>query len=181
MANAVADHLLSCQGFTDVVGQVANGWDRPSPCPGWDAQAILEHVIGFHDVLLLVPLGAKPRRPKGDPAARWAVTWSALGSALREDRDRGNPAISGSRLGLARLLPALTTEVLVHTWDLAKAIGVIVELDAELCEHAYQTAQRNVDRLRASGMFTTPIPVGDDVDNATKLVAFLGRDPAWPR
>jgi hypothetical protein len=38
----------------------------------------LEHVIGFHDVLLLRPLDAKPQRPKGDPVGRWIATVRAL-------------------------------------------------------------------------------------------------------
>ena len=28
-------------------------WDRPSPCADWDARGVVEHVIGFHEVLVL--------------------------------------------------------------------------------------------------------------------------------
>ena len=39
----------------DVVGQVGERWRRRSLCPVWDARGVLEHVIGFHKVLLLRP------------------------------------------------------------------------------------------------------------------------------
>ena len=67
---AVTDrHRRACVGFGAVVDRVGERWDRPSPCPEWDARGVLEHVIGFHDVLLLVPLGAKPDPPPG--TTRW--------------------------------------------------------------------------------------------------------------
>jgi hypothetical protein len=56
-------HLQVCQRFTEAVASAAGKWERPSPCECWDARGVVEHVIGFHDVLLLRPIGAKPQRP----------------------------------------------------------------------------------------------------------------------
>lgn len=37
----------------------------------WDARGVLEHVIGFHEVLLLLrPLGIRADRPKNDVPGR---------------------------------------------------------------------------------------------------------------
>jgi len=47
---------------------------------------VLEHVIGFHDVLLLRPLGLKPDRPRDDPQLRWELTYQALEKALEPGR-----------------------------------------------------------------------------------------------
>lgn len=71
-------HLRICRAFGDQVSAVGDNWRSPSPCTGWDARAVLEHVIGFHDVVLLIPFGAKPRRPKDDPQIRWIVTAEAI-------------------------------------------------------------------------------------------------------
>src|SRR3954462_13203613 len=81
----VEQHLAVCRAFTAAVETANNRWTRPSPCTGWDARAVLEHVIGFHDVLVLRPLGAKPRRPAGDPEQRWALTDDAISSVLHRD------------------------------------------------------------------------------------------------
>lgn len=52
-------HLAVCRRFGSAVRSTDGIWDRSSPCTGWRARDVLEHVIGFHDVLLLRPLGLK--------------------------------------------------------------------------------------------------------------------------
>jgi uncharacterized protein (TIGR03086 family) len=111
---------------------------------------------------------------------RWGVTLAALAAAIQREptdpvaTESGTPAVD-----LERLLPILTADVLVHTWDLARAVDVDPELDAGLCEISYQVVRPNEQQLRDSGMFAAPVPVPDDADAGTKLVSFLGRDPAW--
>src|SRR5215208_1981804 len=82
--------LVSCTWrYVDGFGRAARSadgkWNRPSPCAAWDARGVLEHVIGFHDVLLLRPLGLKPDRPRDDPQQRWQLTFDRLCEALRRD------------------------------------------------------------------------------------------------
>jgi hypothetical protein len=57
-------HLRVCARFSDAVGAADGHWRQPSPCAKWDARGVLEHVIGFHDVLMLRPLAVKPDRPR---------------------------------------------------------------------------------------------------------------------
>ena len=130
----IARHLRACDGFSMVVDGAGDRWSSPSPCSGWDAGAVVEHVIGFHDVLLLRPLGSKHHLPKGEPTVRWAATVTRVGSAVLDaPEDVILPGPGGSEMALPLLLPMLTTEVLLHTWDLAKAVGQPVSLDVELC------------------------------------------------
>ena len=105
---------------------------------------MLEHVIGFHDVLLLRPLGLKPDRPRDDPQRRWELTYDQLEKAFerggacstnrRHSELPGNPA---TRLDARAMMPNLTRDVLVHTWDLARAVGADDRLDARWCEQFY--------------------------------------------
>ncbi len=138
-------HLAVCRRFGEAV-RAANGkWDRRSPCDAWDARGVLEHVIGFHDVLLLRPLGLKPERPRDDPQIRWELTYAALEKAFEPDSHLfgrvvdvpqlpGNPA---TRRDARALMPNLTRDVLVHTWDLARAVGVDDRLELRWCEDVY--------------------------------------------
>ena len=93
--NEVAErHLRSCEQFGAAVAAAGGKWDRPTPCADWSARDVLEHVIGFHDVLLLRPMGAKPDRPRYHPLQRWLLTHEALRSifsraALFDGTDRG--------------------------------------------------------------------------------------------
>jgi uncharacterized protein (TIGR03086 family) len=171
MIDVVEHHRRACAGFSGVVGAADGRWDAPSPCTDWDARGVLEHVIGFHDVLLLRPLEAKPARPKDDPAGRWAVTVDALFSALASPE-----ALDAQR---ESLLGVLTTDVLVHTWDLAVAVGVDPVLDPELCEIGLRRAEANRGRLAASDMFGPPVTVPDDASVQDKLLGIFGRDAGW--
>ncbi len=180
MIGLVERHLHACERFSHIVAQAEGRWERRSPCPGWDARAVVEHVIGFHDVLLLRPLEAKPHRPKEDPVERWAVTLAAMDSALRSIAEDPHPPVRDMAIpDLGRLLPVLTAEVLVHSWDLALAIGVDSNLDPDLCEVALAFVLPSDQQLRDSGMFGPSISVPDDADPVTKLVAYMGRDPSW--
>jgi len=170
MEPVVQDHLHACEAFGVVVSEVQGPWDAPTPCSEWDARGVLEHVIGFHDVLLLRPLEAKPTRPKDDPIARWRLTEDALSSVLARPG-----ALTAER---EALLGYLTTEVLVHTWDLAKATGVGLTLDSRLCQIGVERATTN-RKAFSSDMFDAPIPVPEDAALQDQLVALFGRDPNW--
>ncbi|MGP8058596.1 MAG: maleylpyruvate isomerase family mycothiol-dependent enzyme [Acidimicrobiales bacterium] len=175
----VARHRRACEGFGDVVGQVGERWHEGSPCPVWDARGVLEHVIGFHEVLLLRPLGIRANRPRDDMAGRWTVTQSAIFAALEAAGDRAGALPGATSFDIDGVLPTLTIEVLVHTWDLGQAAEVPVRLDPELCGVALAGARRNEAELRSSGMFGPPVAVDEDAAVQDRLLGFLGRDPRW--
>jgi hypothetical protein len=106
-------------------------------------------------------------RPNEDPIARWAVTVPAIDSAAQVAVDREH------------LLPALTAEVLAHTWDLGNAIGVDPRVDGELCQVSLDFMRANEEQLRSSGLFGSAVPVPYNGDAAAQLISFLGRDPGW--
>jgi uncharacterized protein (TIGR03086 family) len=181
-----ATHVAVCRRFADAIEAVDGHWNRPTPCPEWDARGVVEHVIGFHDVLLLRPLDAKPHRPPDDPVERWAVTVDALDGlfarpglfdAVIEVPARGEAPASTVDAG--RLVPILSQDVLVHTWDLARAVGADDRLDADLCAKFLARLPDDPDALAKSGMFASPVSVPDGADAQTRLLARLGRDPNW--
>jgi uncharacterized protein (TIGR03086 family) len=178
-------HLAVCRRFGAAVRSADGKWDRPSPCTAWHAADILEHVIGFHDVLLLRPLGLKPDRPREDRQLRWELTYHQLGKAFgRRDlfeRVVEVPAVgnnAATQLDARKLVPGLTQDVLVHTWDLARAVGADDTLDPHWCAHFLERLPTDANALSASGMFAPPV-VGDQTDTQSRLLASLGRDPSW--
>ena len=74
-----------------------------------------------------------------------------------------------------RLLPMLTVDVLVHSWDLAHAVGIEPRLDPELCRTAYLAVRSN-NRL-GLGHVPGRRCRWSTADPVTLLVSFLGRDP----
>jgi uncharacterized protein (TIGR03086 family) len=174
-------HRVACTGFSRVAALVPpEQWTRPTPCTEWDARALVEHVIGFHEFLLLRPLGVRAHRPKSGPAERWAATAQALFGALDSEGtlDRATQLPGGGESTPRAMLDGLTADVLVHTWDLAKAAGVDPELDADLCERAYHGG-REAGIGRYTDMYAAEVIVNPDSGIATKLIALHGRDPDW--
>lgn len=179
-------HLAVCRRFGEAVRSGEGKWDRPSPCEAWNAMGVLEHVIGFHDVLLLGPLGLKPDRPRDDPQRRWELTFDRLSEAFARDdlfeRVIVVPAVGNNAPTLREvmtLVPGLTQDVLVHTWDLARAVGADDRLDPRWCAMFCDRLTSDPDALSRSGTFAAPIVIGDDADIQSKLLARLGRNPSW--
>lgn len=84
-----------------------------------------------------------------------------------------NPAAT---LDARKLVPRLTQDVLVHTWDLARADD---RLDPRWCAVFIDGLPADPNALSASEMFAAPVTVDDQADTQSKLLARLGRDPSW--
>jgi uncharacterized protein (TIGR03086 family) len=179
-------HSRVCERFSQAVLDAQDRWDLPSPCTDWDARGVVEHVIGFHDALLLRPMGAKPERPRGDPSVRWAITWDALRSLLNTpglfDGAVEVPAVGNNpptRIEAAPLVGLLSQDVLVHTWDLARAVGADDRLDPDLCAFYLSRLPDDSTSQVKSGMFASPVRLAEGADPQSALLARLGRDPEW--
>jgi uncharacterized protein (TIGR03086 family) len=170
MSDVITNHRKACRGFTAIVAEGEGRWANPSPCSEWDARGVVEHVIGFHDDMLLRPTGTELTLPTDDPSARWAATVAAIDAAME---------IASPEVSLDQLLPGFTAEMLTHSWDLAMAVGVDPHLDTELCKVSLEFMRANEDKVRASGSFGAAVSRPNNTDAATQLVAFLGRDPGW--
>jgi uncharacterized protein (TIGR03086 family) len=179
-------HRQVCQTFGDEVRVVNDHWRAPSPCSDWDARGVLEHVIGFHDVLLLRPLGAKPQRPKDDPVGRWTTTFTALDQLFDRpglfDGMVDVPAVGNNppnQIDAGRIISSLSLDVLIHTWDLGRAAGHEVILDPDLCRMFLHGLPTDESMLFRTGMYASPRPVSHGSGAQAKLLARLGRDPNW--
>src|SRR2546421_2847701 len=107
-------HRRACAEFARVAHAVPpDAWSAPTPCTEWDARALVEHVIGFHDFLLLRPLGVRANRPRTDPRARWEATRIAIFVALERPGaiDEATDLPGGGQSTPRAMLGALTTEV----------------------------------------------------------------------
>jgi uncharacterized protein (TIGR03086 family) len=172
-------------GFSAVVDQIPAGkWSAPSPCTGWTAAHVVGHVIGGSQMISAARTGeapnfADPLAAAGDdPAASYAAARELALSALT---DEYLPKPVQSPLGempLDQMIGMiLTNDVLIHTWDLAKAAGVEVTLDPQLAEEAYNGLQPMDAMVRSDQVFGPKVEPPPDADMQTKLICFTGRTP----
>ena len=69
----------------------------------------------------------------------------------------------------------MLTDAEVHGWDLATATGQDRTLDDEVVAAVLPVWREQEALIRASGMFGEAQAVPDDADDATRLLALLGR------
>ena len=71
------------------------------------------------------------------------------------------------------------SEVVMHTWDIATALGTDATIDPAVAEMVYAFYRpMSLDPYRAHGAFGAEIRVDVDALPADRLLALLGRRPA---
>jgi uncharacterized protein (TIGR03086 family) len=181
----IADRYRRVAGaFTQRARDVPpDGWELPAPCAGWVARDVVRHMVEWMPSFLTAAGG--PALPVGpsvdeDPVGAWTTMSDGI-QALLDDPDASVTQISHPRAGTHSLAGAIDTfflsDVLVHTWDLARAAGLDETLDAGEVSRLLRGMEPLDDVLRASGQFGPKVEVPPDADEQTRLIAFTGRQP----
>lgn len=181
-----AAHRQVAGRFTELVRATpADAWDNPSPVAEWRARDVVGHLVGWFPGFL--EAGAGVRLPSGpsvedDPVAAWQVHADGV-QALLDDPMTAGRTLSDRHVGEVPLDQAVdrfyTSDVFMHTWDLARATGREAGLDPERCALVLAGMEPLDEMLRQSGQYGPRVPVADDADPESRLMAFIGRDPAW--
>ncbi|GAB3835481.1 TIGR03086 family metal-binding protein [Dactylosporangium cerinum] len=178
-------HRQICRVFTQRV-RGTRQWDAPSPVDGWTARDVVRHLIEWFPYFLAEGTGIKlPPGPSvdDDPVAAWQHHVDAVQAVLDEPgpvRVFSHPYIG--ELPLDRAIDQFyATDVFMHTWDLARATGQDDRLDPQECANLFAGMESMEEVIRSSGQYGPRVPVRPDADAQTKLLGFIGRDPAWGR
>ena len=160
-------------------------WDAPTPVPEWVARDVVSHLVAWFPPFLAGGSGIElPAGPKAsdDPAGAWRHHSAAVQEVL-DDPGTAARIFAHAHLPECPLAEAIdrfyTTDVLMHTWDLARAGGQDDGLEPEECAGLLAGMLPMDEVLRRSGHYGPAQPVSDDADGTTRLMAFIGRDPHW--
>jgi uncharacterized protein (TIGR03086 family) len=177
-------HREVAGAFTERV-LAARDWDAPAPVDGWVARDVVRHLTEWFPAFLLAGAGVElARGPSVDdnPVAAWQVHSDAV-QALLDDPTSAGRILANPHIGEAPLDRAVdqfyTSDVFMHTWDLARATGQDDRLDAEFCAVLLAGMEPMEDAIRSSGHYGARVPVSGDADPQARLLAFIGRDPSW--
>jgi uncharacterized protein (TIGR03086 family) len=162
-------------------------WDAPAPVPGWRARDVVGHLVEWFPGFLASGAGVTLRPGPSvadDPVGAWR-SHSDQVQALLEDPATADRVLSNPHIGELPLGPAIsqfyTADVFMHTWDLARATGQDETLDPALCAELLAGMEPMEELLRSSGQYGPRVPVPDDADVQTRMLAFIGRDPLAER
>jgi uncharacterized protein (TIGR03086 family) len=164
--------------------------ELPSPCPEMTVGQVAAHLVGGLLAFAQVVEGgelsfdeALDPVPGDEPVAvvfRAAVDQlvDAFSAPGRMEATYAMPW--GPTTGM-QLVGFELIETVTHGWDIARGLGVVLEVDDDVADATLAGARMWVDEsVRMPGMFGAEVAVGR-VAPLESLVAFLGRDPAWSR
>ena len=167
--------------FTERVQAVPDdAWDRPAPCEGWVARDVVGHLAEWVPGLIGgtwgLPFDEGPSAAD-DPAGAWVALDASIQRALDDPATAAE--VRDAPMGTMSLEDALdmvvTSDVFLHTWDLARATGGDERLDPDEVHRLLVGMEPMDEVLRSSGHYGPKTPVPDDADEQTKLLAFIGR------
>lgn len=181
---AAGRHRRYAGAFSDRV-RGTRDWTAPAPVAGWTARDVVGHLVewfpGFLEGGSGISLGAGPA-VDDDPVAAWLHQFDAVQAVLDDPATPGR-LLTDPHIGEVPLDEAIdrfyTADVFLHTWDLARATGQDDRLDPELCAEMLAGMEPIDDLLRQSGQYGPKVPVPADADARSRLLGFIGRDPAW--
>jgi uncharacterized protein (TIGR03086 family) len=165
-------------------------WTRPTPCEDWDVRALLNHMVAENlwvpELLAGATVADVGDRFDGDvlddePRAAWDESIEAALAAFEEDSALDRTVHLSFGDSPATLYASQrTTDLLIHAWDLARAIGADDTLDPALVAWCWKEGEAQEEQIRASSVFGDAVPVADDADLQTRLLALYGRRRNWP-
>ncbi|HRW38974.1 MAG TPA: TIGR03086 family metal-binding protein [Aquihabitans sp.] len=183
-ADAPAERFRRIAGrFSDRVAEVpADAWDRPAPPAGWVARDVVRHLVEWVPAVIgRSGIGFAPGPSvDDDPQGAWTALADALQAALDDPEvaartyDVGPP---GEMTVEASIGMIVTGDVLVHTWDLARATGLDESLDPILTAEMLVGMAPMDEVLRQSGHYGPKVELPDGASVQDQLIAFTGRDP----
>lgn len=159
-------------------------WDEPSNLAGWSVRDLVGHVTGSTAKMVSLVEGGdiwqQPSAPADwiaeDPVARLRDLAARLQNALPSvDFDAMRPSPQGE-VPLRRALSYPISDLVLHSWDVYRSVGRLVELPDGLlafCRGLLESVPEAA--LRRPGGFGPAQPVPDDATPTARLMGYLGR------
>ena len=180
MSQAQERYRLTAGAFdARVQATPPDSWNGGSPCTEWKARDVVAHVVDNHRRLIAEVAGveSKPMTADEDPKAAWTSAYATM-RELTEDPEAMARSVQGPMgpMPLEQMLPQFVCmDMLVHTWDLARAVGGDERLDEESVQDAYETLKPMDTMIRQPNVFGPKLDPPPGADVQTEFLYFLGR------
>lgn len=161
----------------------------PTPCTDWDLRTLVNHVI-------LWTAHSAERRARDEPLPEELMNRDfaadpGFAEAYAAQLDRaveawsapaaweGELNVMGSPTPAADVGAMLVMEIVLHGWDVARAIGEDYRVPADVAAAVYRTVEGSAELFRKYEGFAGPVEVPGSAPVLDRALALSGRDPAW--
>ena len=162
------------------VGVAPDQLGGPTPCASWSVQDLLDHLTGGTEYLLAALEQREPAPRPGTTAADYerGVTEVLDGLSAPGALERMCLSPLGFEWPVGQAVAGTFMDVLIHTFDLARATGQDERLDSELVDACVAMFLPDMPaRGRAAGIVGPAVEVGPDASPQAVLLAAMGRTP----
>lgn len=180
MTATASSHSAAERPLTALVDDVpADRWERASPCSDWSARDVVRHLVRTQREFLVahdIPTGPEPD-VDADPAAAWRDHTALVAAAVRDDlaMEVGFDGHFGPTTVGESMVQFYVFDMVVHRWDLARAVGGDENLtDAEL-DRIEAGADSWGPALYMDGVCAAAVQPPAGADRQTVVLARLGR------
>jgi uncharacterized protein (TIGR03086 family) len=148
--------------------------DVATPCDKWDLRALLNHMLETQRYFVASAQDHDASPPSPEPPAVISAAPSKDFIAARDEllaayADDETLEKRAQGLGVA------FSDILIHGWDVARARGLDTTMPDGLAQAAYDTIHGKFSDEQRKNLFKPELPVPDDADAQTRLLAYAGR------
>jgi uncharacterized protein (TIGR03086 family) len=185
MAEVKDFHQRALERYGQLVHAIRNDqWYDSTPCTEWDVRTLVQHLV-FENLWMPPLLDGKTIADVGDslegdllgadPKAAWDRSASEVGVAVRAVPLDRIVHLSYGDVPAEHYISEVFTDLAIHGWDLARAIGADETIDPEIVELLHSRFKPREDDLKASGLFGPKVVPPPGADKQTELLAVFGR------
>jgi uncharacterized protein (TIGR03086 family) len=180
--NKIADRYRTLSArFTELVESVPDDrWDRQSPCEDWKAKDVFAHVVSTEaDHLKRMQLDLPESIDGLEPHKAWPIVRDRVQHALDtpEEAEHTYDGFFGRTTFAASVDQFYSMDLVIHAWDLARAVGLkeFEPMPPVEVENVTKALEPLGDSMRQPGVFGPEVAVPDEADAQTKLLGAVGR------
>jgi uncharacterized protein (TIGR03086 family) len=172
----IAMQALAAAEFGRRVAAVTD-WDAPTPDSEWTTRDLVAHVVDEQRWIPKLLTGCDYAQAEADLepigedlVAEWDRFATAATEAWRNAPHDTPVHLSTDVVPAAQYLTEQTSDITIHTWDLARATG------SELVRAVWEYFEPQIEVLAATGLYAAPVDVTADAPLQVRLLAVTGRD-----
>ena len=162
----------------EVYAQVGDDqWDRPTPCEEWTVRELVDHTLQWQ------ARGGSMIGADTKPGDDWEQIRRAFDAALSDPSNLTGTADEFGGIPRHELAGFLIGDLLIHSWDLARSIGVdetlppvAVEATMVGLQHVPPELLRGRNPL-GQNMMGAPVEVPASANVQDRMLAYTGRQP----